>query len=478
MRTTTMQRTLVRSTWVAAFFLSGLGCSSEPTSDAAAATASEQEARSCWPRNKACRNGVRDCGETGIDCGGSCGACVDPCLNHCGNGRLDCGEGGVDCGGTCTACVDACLNHFGNGKLDCGEGGVDCGGTCTACVDPCLNHCGNGRLDCGESGVDCGGSCAGCAPSTTIPFMRGVNLAGADFGESALPGTYGVNYTYPTRGEVDHFMGLGMNVFRLPFRWERLQRSQLAAFDAAELSRIDAFVSYATGKGAYVLLDPHNYARYFGALIGSGVPKSAFADFWSRLAAHYKGNPRVVFGLMNEPHTMSTELWLADANAAIAAIRATGAQSLIMVPGNAWTGAHSWLQNWYGTPNGTVMLGIDDPLDHFVIELHQYLDGNSSGTDMTTCVSPTIGSQRLAAVTGWLQQHGLKAFLGEFGAGASTTCLAAIDDMLTYIDNHPNEWMGWAYWAAGPWWGNSTGSIEPVNGVDRPQTGVLVEHLP
>ena len=54
--------------------------------------------------------------------------------------------------------------------------------------------------------------------------FTGVNLAGADFGEGQLPGTFGKHYTYPTAEEVDYFTAKGMNVFRLPFRWERLQR--------------------------------------------------------------------------------------------------------------------------------------------------------------------------------------------------------------------------------------------------------------
>ncbi len=50
------------------------------------------------------------------------------------------------------------------------------------------------------------------------------------------------------------------------------------------------------------------------------------------------GNPKVIFGLMNEPHDLPTENWLTAANVAIAAIRATGATNLITVPGNAFTG--------------------------------------------------------------------------------------------------------------------------------------------
>jgi endoglucanase len=314
--------------------------------------------------------------------------------------------------------------------------------------------------------------------STALPTLRGVNLSAADFDPAAVPGTFGANYTYPTTAEIDHFTAIGMTVFRLPFLWERLQHSQLAALDATELARIDQLVSYATGKGAYVLLDPHNYARYFGGLIGQGVPASAFADFWSKLAEHFKANDHVIFGIMNEPNTMSTEMWLADATAAIAAIRAAGATQLIFVPGNAWTGAWSWLDSWYGTANATVMLGVVDPLDNYAFEMHQYLDATSAGTDMANCVSATIGSERIAAVTQWLAQHQKRAFLGEFGAGTSATCLAALDDLLTYMDAHSAQWIGWTYWAAGPWWGNAVYSIEPVNGRDAPQTGELLKHVP
>jgi endoglucanase len=399
-----------------------------------------------------------------------------PCANHCGDGVLNCGEAAPDCGGECAACADPCANHCSNLIGDCGESAVDCGGDCVACTDPCAGHCGNGAQDCEETGEDCGGECGACVVG--LPQLRGLSLAGAEFGESALPGTFGSNYTYPTSAEVDHFMSLGMNVFRLPFRWERLQRQTFASFDQAELSRLESFVSYATGKGAYVLLDPHNYARYYGAVIGSGVSAAAFADFWGKLADRYRTNDHVIFGIMNEPNTMSTEVWLADANAAIAAIRDTGARNLIMVPGNAWTGAHSWYQNWYGTPNAQVMLGIEDPFDNYVIEAHQYLDPNSSGGSMGNCPSRTAGSERLAAFTGWLAEHGLRGFLGEFAAGDSTACLAAIDNLLDYVESHPTEWLGWAYWSAGPWWGNSLGSIEPSGSQDKPQTQVLVDHIP
>lgn len=50
--------------------------------------------------------------------------------------------------------------------------------------------------------------------------------------------------------------------------------------------------------------------------------------------------------------------------------------------------------------------------------MHQYLDSDGSGTS-GTCVSSTIGAERLQAATAWLQANNLKGFLGEMGAGSN-----------------------------------------------------------
>ena len=79
-----------------------------------------------------------------------------------------------------------------------------------------------------------------------------------------------------------------MGVIRLPFLWERIQRSEFAALDAAELGRLDDVVNYTTGKGLKIEIEPHNYGYGFGALIGSAqTPNSAFADLWGKLAGHF-----------------------------------------------------------------------------------------------------------------------------------------------------------------------------------------------
>jgi endoglucanase len=312
------------------------------------------------------------------------------------------------------------------------------------------------------------------APSS----LRGVNLAGADFGETHLPGVYGMDYRYPTHAEVDYIVSKKLNLIRLPFRWERLQPALGADFDALEQARLQDIVGYATQHGVHVLIDPHNYARYYGSLIGEGPSSDDFALFWTQLAQLFGNDPKVLFGLMNEPYGIEAEQWLAAANAALTAIRSAGATNLVLVPGTNYTGAGAWYQDWGFGANSKIMAGVIDPADNFAIEVHEYLDSDSSGTS-AECVSATVGSDRIWPVTDWLRAHGQRAFLGEFGVAANETCLAALEDLLTYMDNHADVWAGWTYWAAGPIWpADYPYSVEPVNGVDKPQMTVLTNHLP
>jgi endoglucanase len=321
------------------------------------------------------------------------------------------------------------------------------------------------------------------APTASHAAIRftGVNLAGAEFGEGSLPGTFGTNYRYPMPEEVTYFVGKGMNTFRLPFRWERLQRSQFAtlhglgAGPTGELDRMDAFVNQATGLGAHVILEPHNFARYFptgsggnqtstNGRLGNDVPDTAFADFWGKVADHYKDNERVIFNLMNEPTAIDSDDWVSAANAAIAAIRAAGSKNLIQVPGTRWTGAWTWT-NPGGTVNGIplgrsnseAMLDIVDPGNNFVVEVHQYTDfDGSGGNESINNNNPMTGVERVTAFTNWLRTNNLKGFLGEFavpnsliGAGVGDE---TIQNLLNYLEANDDVWTGWAWWAAGPWW--------------------------
>lgn len=305
---------------------------------------------------------------------------------------------------------------------------------------------------------------------------RGINIAGAEFG-APLPGIEGRDYYFATPSQLDYYLGKGMNTFRLGFKWERLQPTALGALNETYLGKLDVLVTYATSKGATVILNPHNFARYYGVTVGSsGVPANVFANLWSRLAEKYKTNANVIFNLVNEPNNIVTEQWVTAANAAIAAIRTAGATNVIHVPGNSWTGAHSWYGPGYGTSNAVAMLDITDPIDNVVFEVHQYMDATSGGTS-DQCVSATIGAERLVKFVGWLRANKKKGFVGEFAGGRNAACNTAVTNMLKYMEDNGDVLEGWLWWAGGPAWGEYPFTLEPKGGVDRPQMALLTPFL-
>jgi endoglucanase len=310
------------------------------------------------------------------------------------------------------------------------------------------------------------------ADDRTRPPLTGLNLAGAEFGQ--VPGRYGYDYIYPTQEELDAVASQGFSVIRLPFLWERLQPQLGGKFDGEELARLTAVVHLADARGLAIVLDPHNYARYLDRPIGSPqVPVDSFAQFWRALATIFRDDPHVIFGLMNEPHDMRTEAWAAAASAAILAIRGTGAKNLILVPGNAYSGAHSWTKSGYGTPNAVVLRDIKDPCNNIAFEFHQYMDANFSGSG-PACPAPQAAIEALQSVTDWLHETGKKGFLGEFAASQRPECLAALNGMLQFMTEHSDAWLGWTYWSAGAWWPpDYMFSVEPKPGIERPQLKVL-----
>ncbi len=314
--------------------------------------------------------------------------------------------------------------------------------------------------------------------------LLGVNLSGAEFGTSLGPayatnpktGTDGTDYTFPTHAEIDAYASEGLNIIRLPLEWERLQPVQNGPLDATYLGQIENLVSYAASKGVDVDLDIHNYGYGYGNLVGSaGTPDSSFANLWSQIATHFVGQSNVLFGLMNEPSVQTPAQWLQAVNPAIAAIRAAGATQEILVPGTFHENGASYVSQG----NASVFAGnVVDPGHNMAFEIHQYNDADQSGGD-TSVVSPTIGADRLVAVTAWAEQTGNRLFLGEFGAGSDPASLLAMKNQLAFIQAHSDVWQGGTEWGGGPWWPQGYGfSTEPVNGAASPQVSVLQQFVP
>ncbi len=302
-------------------------------------------------------------------------------------------------------------------------------------------------------------------------FLRGVNLAGGEFGQ--VPGVYGIDYIYPDAAALDYYQGKGLTLIRLPILWERVQPVLSGPLDEAETGRIERVLADAASRDMRVILDVHNYGRYHGAVIGSmEVSNAAFADLWRRLAGRFGASTALwAYGLMNEPHDMAGG-WPSAAQAATDAIRAVDASRAILIAGDGWSNARFWR-------DANEELQIADPASNLYYEAHIYFDDDYSGRYDQGYdgegAYPTIGVDRARPFVEWLRDTGSRGFFGEYGVpGDDPRWLDALDMFLTWLDQ---EGIGGTYWAGGPWWGDYPLSVEPRDGADRPQMPVLTDHL-
>ncbi|WP_332674909.1 glycoside hydrolase family 5 protein [Aromatoleum sp.] len=317
-----------------------------------------------------------------------------------------------------------------------------------------------------------GAAAAGCLDGPLV----GVNMAGAEFNSKKLPGVMNKDYVYPPADDLAYFAQNGATAIRLPFRWERAQRTLMGELDTAEMSAIAKTVAAASQHGLCVILDAHNYATYRGKPIGSAeVPDAAYFDFWTRMGRRFPDAAQVAFGLMNEPKELLVAQWAELAQATVLNVRSAGVQNLLMVSGGRWSGVHEWSKTFSGTSNAMAFAGLTDPLGRTVIEVHQYADTYFSGTG-SECHPPSRFDNMFALIADWARTNDKQLFLGEFGTPATEPCLATLDHLLS-LSSDRNVWRGWTYWAAGRWWGNYALSIQPKAGVDAPQMGVVSKYL-
>ncbi|MFH1500110.1 MAG: cellulase family glycosylhydrolase [Verrucomicrobiota bacterium] len=306
--------------------------------------------------------------------------------------------------------------------------------------------------------------------------MFGVNIAGADFGSDTLPGAHDTDYFYPNAAELDYYNGKGLKLIRLPFRWERLQYTLGGALHQPELDRIDNLVTMAEARGMKVILDMHNYARYYGDIIGSSaVSLEDFEDVWERIALHFKDRPGIYgYGLSNEPNGMGTYSWPDAAQAGTDGVRNVDPNAWVIVAGEHWSSATKWV-----TANAN--LDVQDPSNRLIYEAHSYFDNDGNGEQYGTYESeylhPNRGIYLAEPFVQWLKDRNARGFFGEFGVPPNDPRWhVMLERFLEYLGANG---LSATYWAGGRFWnGVNPNVIHPSNNytVDKPQMSVLEKH--
>lgn len=323
------------------------------------------------------------------------------------------------------------------------------------------------------------GSAPNAAPPAAERARRGVALAGAEFGADRPDfshrhrGVHGRDYKFNARRTYEQFSTQGVTLFRLPVRWERLQPELGGPLDAAEVGRLRTAVREASRVGGEAIVDLHNFGRYvievnglpfecaINERVNGEVPVSAdhFADLWRRLAREFRGSPGVyAYGLMNEPHDQAD--WHLASQMAVAAIRAEGDGTRVLVAGNDWSRADR-----FARANGP-RAWINDPAGNVLYEAHCYLDRDGSGRyrldyAAELAADPRLGDRaadRLTPFVEWCRANHVRGFIGEFGVPAADARWEPLVRQAVAVMDAAD--LGGCYWAAGEWWGDYPLSVQ------------------
>lgn len=317
------------------------------------------------------------------------------------------------------------------------------------------------------------------APATPAPMPSftpapfGVNLAGAEFSNA--------DYQYPQSAELDYFKAKGLTLMRVPFKWERLQPQLNGPFAERDINELKNLVWEARKRGMWILLDMHNYGRRKDGgverIIGDPALTIAHVgNAWRMIADEFKDFGNIyAYGLMNEPHDMRSDTpWFDIAQGIIDSIRTTDTQTAIMVGGPSWSSSREWPR-----VSDNLRLLVD-PSDDLIYEAHVYFDNTSEGIYNESYddenASPSTGVDRLAPFVNWLNQHGVRGFVGEYGIpDDDPRWNVVLENALQYLKENG---VNGTYWAAGSRWGTNRMSVHPNNdGSDRPQMAVLENYL-
>jgi endoglucanase len=305
----------------------------------------------------------------------------------------------------------------------------------------------------------------------------GINICGPEFGEKNFPGNLNTDYIYPDFPEIDYFSKKGFSVISLPVKWERIQRSLFGNLDSNETNELKKFINRCNAFNEKVIITLQNFGRYKQnkkeLILGKELPVTALPDVWKKIAQTLSGYPNVYgYDIMNEPFDIKEKVWFETAQQTIDSIRKYDTSVNIIVDGLSYSYCFDWIYN------NDKLKNLKDLSDKIIYDAHCYFDEDHSGRyqkKFNKYPDPNIGVQRVKPFISWLEKNHKKGIIGEFGIPANEEkWFVVMDNFLNYIHQHN---LSAKYWAAGKWWNQYDLSIEPANGIDKPQMAILKKYI-
>ncbi len=313
-------------------------------------------------------------------------------------------------------------------------------------------------------------------------FWINVNFQGLE-GGSTIPGRAETDYFVPSPEDLAYVAARTTGPSRLPFRWERLQRSPGGPLDPTYLGEIASVADAAARVNRSVFLDCHNYMhrlvdgtdRTVDAKDGV-LTRQHLADLWHRLATALARHPGIAgWDLMNEPQALNDGQNLAAImQLSVDAIDAVETRNTIYVEGDGWSSAANWVAKNPGYP-------LRDAHDRITYSAHCYPDPDASGTHydyaaLTKAGLPeTVLVDRTRGFFKWCTDRKLRGHIGEINVGTDDPRWSAVLDAgLSFWRQNclpVNLWLFGAHFGSNPY------NLYPVDGVEAPQWRVIARHL-
>lgn len=319
------------------------------------------------------------------------------------------------------------------------------------------------------------------APFRSVPY-QGISIGGFEFGNVQDTSQFGYNYGPWTLDNVDYWVGLGLNTFRLPFVWERMQPTLGGPIFSDYANRYLELVNHVVNvRGCYAVLDCHNYAGRFvnGTKVGIRTPQlpaNSLGDLWLAMLNYSPifRHAKCIYDLMNEPIAQGawvTDVYVPEVNDAIAKIRTAGQTNLILIEGTLYAQAYGWSFDGSQALNNVIV----DPANNHAFQAHQYWDYLNppfSGTNAHTAIG-NFGRMSLVAFRQWGKKYNKKLWLGEFSPLYDTTTpQASVDaarnafhEAFQEMNANRDVFIGWTAWTGGQgYWDDAFISLDPWNG--------------
>ncbi len=310
-------------------------------------------------------------------------------------------------------------------------------------------------------------------------FTIGINICGAEFGEKKLPGTLGIDYIFPNKTQIEYFAKKGFSTITLPFKWERIQTKLGGDLDSNYVALIKQFITDCSVFKVRSVITMQNFAKYHvdneEFVLGSKrLPIELFGDVWKKIATEFVDDSLIWgYDIMNEPRGIFSKNWFNAAQTAINAIRSVDTSVYIIVDGENSSFSYDWKYD------NDRLKNLKDPMNKIIYDAHCYFDYDHSGRYDSTYkrkIDTTIGVKFVKPFIDWLQKNNKMGIIGEFGIPSNDERWNNV--MIHFLNYLSNNGTSASYWAAGLWWGKYALSIEPENGIDKPQMKILENYLP